>query len=104
MEANVDLLHTYILKHVSHKNQHVSHIPNNVLQVKGHHVFDVLKFQLLDVHVSESQVSKNQVLEVQVLKVHVLNIQVLDKDYVLENFGSIQVDETTKGPQELRRR
>jgi hypothetical protein len=66
--------------------------------VKGHHVFDVLKFQLLDIHVSKSQISKNQVL-----KVHIANIHIPNKDHVLENFNLIPMDETTKGLQELRR-
>jgi len=51
----------------------------------------------------KSSILENPNLKAQVLEVHILNIQVSNKGHVFESVNLIWVDETIKGPQELKR-
>jgi hypothetical protein len=69
MKTNADMVDADSLKHISPMNHHVSEvtpqvlaIPNDVLQVRDHHLFYMKNFQLLKVDILEVQFLESQVL------------------------------------------
>jgi len=62
VKTYVDMVDVNTLNHISPMNHHVLEvtlqvlvIPNDVLQVKDHHLFDIKKFEFLKVDILEVQ-------------------------------------------------
>jgi hypothetical protein len=76
MKTNANMVDANSLKHISPMNHHVSEvtpqvlvIPNDVLQVRDHHLFYLKNSQLLKVNIFKVQFLKSQVLNIEILEV-----------------------------------
>jgi hypothetical protein len=102
VDANTSKDVSPVNHHVLEITPQVSMIPNNVLPVRDHHLFDMKKLELLKVDILEVQALKPQVLNIKSLNFRgsCFGFQSSDVVHVLED-RITNVNETMKDPQDL---